>query len=459
MMSTSNNSPDILVVDDNIQNLKLLISLLDKKGYLARPVNNGAGALRAVHAAPPDLILLDINMPEMDGYDVCEKLKDDPDTREIPIIFLSAYQDVQEKLKAFQVGGVDYITKPFAAEEVFARVEKHLSIIALQKQLEQQNEQLRTEIFEREKAEAELGTLAQAVNCGGSPILITDLDGKIEFVNQAFLTITGYQSDEVIGQTPSILKSGKTEPDVYADLWGTISQGKVWRGELLNRRKNGELYWDNTVIAPITDDQGHKTHYVAIWDDITERKEEEMHHAYLATHDILTGLPNRAFFNERISHALKMAKRNHWQVAVFFIDLNDFKAINDQFGHLIGDDALIEFGKRLQAGVRESDTVARLSGDEFACLLEKIPDKKYLSLVANKLIDNMTAPYQTRSENSVNLTASIGISIYPDDGDEPDGLLGKADQAMYEAKKHKGKDHYNFYHHITENLDQTEDKS
>ena len=391
-MAKSSKPPDILVVDDNLQNLKLLIALLDARGYLARPINNGALALRVAQTTTPDLILLDIDMPEMDGYAVCKNLKENPITRDVPVIFLSVYQDINEKLRAFQAGGVDYITKPFLAEEVFARIEKHLSIIFLQKELEAKNELLRMEAADKESVEAELWTLAQAVNCSGSSILITNLEGEIEFVNKAFSSATGYSEEEVIGKNPRILNSGETEAYIYTEMWATITQGNVWRGDLFNRKKNGELSWDYTIISPITDKDGNMTYYVAIRDDVTSRKEKEKHHAYLAMHDSLTKLPNRAFFNERMCHAIKLAKRNKWKVAIFFIDLNDFKEINDRFGHSVGDDALVEFGERLQACVRESDTVARLGGDEFAYIIEKPTDNQYLPIVARKLIKNLLAP-------------------------------------------------------------------
>ena len=247
----------------------------------------------------------------------------------------------------------------------------------------------------------EANKLAQAVNFSGSSVLITDLDGKIEFVNDAFSTMSGYSAEEIIGKGTSILKSGKTEIKTYEELWGKITQGNIWRGELLNRKKNGELYWDAMVISPIIDKDNNITHYVAVKDEITERKEEENRLAHQATHDILTNLPNRAFFNERIKHALALAKRNSWQIALLFIDLNDFKAINDTFGHNVGDDTLIEFGKRLQISVRDSDTVVRLGGDEFACLLEKIPSKKELALLAEKIIANIKMPFNVNEEKKI----------------------------------------------------------
>ncbi len=301
------------------------------------------------------------------------------------------------------------------------------------------------DITEAKKAEYELNKLAQAVNYSGSSILITDIDGKIEFANTAFSEISGYSVDEVVGQTPSMFKSGKTDTQVYEELWETIKEGKVWRGELLNRKKNGELYWDYTVIAPIKDKDEEVTHYVAVRDDVTKRKEEEGRLVHMATHDLLTKLPNRAFFNNRMNHALTLAKRNDWHVALLFIDLNDFKLINDRFGHGVGDDALMEFGKRLKESTRDSDTVARLGGDEFACLLENTPSKKYLSIVAEKIIANLAKPFKINQEQSVQLEASIGISIFPQDGKGCAALLKNADQAMYQAKKIKGKSLYKFY--------------
>ena len=158
----------------------------------------------------------------------------------------------------------------------------------------------------------------------------------------------------------------------------------------------------------------------------------------MATHDLLTKLPNRAFFNNRMDHALTLAKRNNWQVALLFIDLNGFKAINDRFGHTVGDAALIEFGERLQTSVRDSDTVARFGGDEFACLLENIPSKEELVLLVEKIIANIKVPFDVNEKLRLQLAASIGISIFPQDGENADTLLENADQAMYEAKKIKG---------------------
>ncbi len=349
-----------------------------------------------------------------------------------------------EKLSSGELSG-------FKLEKRYIHKEGHLVWVLLNLVLvrgEQNNPLysiiLTQDITERKKAESELNKLAQAVNFSGSSIMITDSDGKIEFANEAFSAVSGYSVEEIIGEKASILKSGKVETKIYEELWGEITQGNIWRGELLNRKKTGELYWDAMVISPIIDKDNNITHYVAVQDEITERKEEEYRLIHLATHDILTNLPNRAFFNERIKHALALAKRNNWQVALFFIDLNDFKIINDKFGHNVGDNALLEFAKRLQASVRNSDTAVRLGGDEFVCLLENIPAKEDLALIAEKIIANIKVPFDVNEELRLELSTSIGISIFPQDGENIETLLEKADHAMYNAKNEKAKG-YKFY--------------
>jgi PAS domain S-box-containing protein len=259
---------EILIVDDTPENLRLLTKLLSKQGYQIRLAPNGEQALAVVENNMPDLIILDIIMPNMDGYTVCERLKANESTRDIPVIFLSALNEVMNKVRAFEVGGVDYITKPFQEVEIVNRVRTHLSLSNMRKQLKTQNDRLR-------QSEDALRKLSRAVNQSGSTIVITDLRGTIEFVNPAFSKITGYTAQEAVGKNLSLLKSGKVSSEVYKDLWTTISHGNVWEGELLNRKKNGELYWEFTTISPVKDEVGNVTHYVAVKENITERKRAE----------------------------------------------------------------------------------------------------------------------------------------------------------------------------------------
>ncbi len=257
-IESSRNIPNILVVDDVSANLKLLDDILKSEGYKTRPVPNGELALRAAAKEKPDLILLDIMMPGIDGFEVCRRLKENPGLKDIPVIFISAMGETANVVKAFAVGGVDYINKPFQAEEVIARVKTHLK-------LHRQSKELR--IF------------AQAVEQSPVNIIITDLDGTIEYVNPKGSEITGYTYGELVGKNPRMMKSGEMSAGEYNQLWKTISNGKVWKGVFHNKKKNGDLFWESAAIAPVTDANGVITHYLGVKEDITERKiaEKKIH--------------------------------------------------------------------------------------------------------------------------------------------------------------------------------------
>jgi PAS domain S-box-containing protein len=273
---------DILVVDDQPENLKLLASLLQRLGASVRVAKDGEQAILAVREHLPALILLDIMMPVMDGYETARALKKNSRTAEIPIIFISAMTELDERIQAFNVGGVDYITKPFQLQEVIARCRTHLRIYQQQREIQhlyerdkERLQQLEHEMQQRAIAEAERYKLWMAVEQSANSIVITDAEGTIEYVNPKFVTVTGYQRSEAIGAKPSILKSGYTNDDEYAEMWKTISNGHVWHGAFHNKRKNGELYWELASISPITDDDGNIVSYIAVKEDITARRETE----------------------------------------------------------------------------------------------------------------------------------------------------------------------------------------
>jgi PAS domain S-box-containing protein len=252
---------DVLIVDDESANLKLLSELLGRAGYQVRPANNPQLAIDSALGQPPKLILLDVRMPEMDGFEVCRRLKQDERTRDIPIIFISALQDVQDKVRGFEAGGVDFISKPFQEQEVLARIRTHLNLRNMQLHLEQRT--------------AELRKLSQATENSPASVVVTDKNGTIEYVNPRFSEVTGYSAEEAIGQNPRVLKSGDLPESYYKELWDTILSGKVWRGEFKNKRKTGEKFWESASISPIMDEKGEITHFVAVKQDISERKRTE----------------------------------------------------------------------------------------------------------------------------------------------------------------------------------------
>lgn len=295
--------------------------------------------------------------------------------------------------------------------------------------------------------ESELRIVSLAVNQSASSIIITDATGSIEYVNPAFTDKMGYLPEELIGKNPRILHSGETSPGEYATLWKTLSAGDTWRGELHNRKKNGELFWGIASISPVKQRSGKISHYVAVEEDITALKNAEERILHMANHDVLTGLPTQRLAMDRLVSALAVARRNKTKVAILFIDLDGFKTVNDTLGHEAGDHVLKETAARLCSSVREVDTVARVGGDEFWILLTDVRDKDCITTVAEKVIKAVATPYKLETVE-VNIGASVGISLYPDHRVSPPELVKLADQAMYEIKR-QGKNNYAFADAIT----------
>lgn len=273
--STLNN---ILIVDDQPENLRVLTQLLTGKGYKVRKAIDGESAILAANSTPPDLILLDIMMPQMDGYQVCEALKSVEKTKEIPVIFISALDGVTDKVKGFESGGVDYITKPFKVEEVIARIEIHLQLQYTKQALSKKNKRLKQVIKERRKAEDQLRLLQQAIAACGNGILITDAsqsDNPIIYVNPTFERLTGYSFEEIQGKNPRFLQGRDRKQPNLEIIRRAIKQGKSCQVILRNYHKNGEFYYHEVFISPIRNKKGIVTHFVGIQNDITDRKKIE----------------------------------------------------------------------------------------------------------------------------------------------------------------------------------------
>ncbi|MCW8890179.1 MAG: PAS domain S-box protein, partial [Sedimenticola sp.] len=299
------------------------------------------------------------------------------------------------------------------------------------------------DISERLLSEERLRLSATVFESTREGVLITDAQGHITAVNHAFTEITGYTEAEVSGKNPSILKSGKHLDSFYDEMWETINKIGYWRGEIWNRRKNGEVYPEWETISTVRNEQGELTNYVAVFSDISDVKESENQLEYLAHHDPLTELPNRLLFTARLDHALERARRDDTCLAVLFIDLDLFKNINDSLGHPVGDALLQKVSLRLKQQLRDEDTVARLGGDEFTVLLEQLPSEEKAGNLAAKLAQSLHAPFIVEQHN-LHITASIGISIFPNDGDTAATLLRNADAAMYQAKA-QGRNGYQYY--------------
>ena len=294
----------------------------------------------------------------------------------------------------------------------------------------------RRDLTDRYQQEASLRLAATVFDSVNEAVLVTNRDNRIIAVNVSFINITGYNADDVIGKDPRMLADGDQPPDFIRQLWRTLVKTGCWQGEYTNRRKNGERYTAWVSINSVRDDKGHVSNYISVFSDISERKENEKRIHYLAHYDVLTGLPNRALFSDRLNQTVLAARRYKANLALMFIDLDQFKPINDRFGHGIGDLLLKGVAQRLQECIRESDTAARIGGDEFVILLPGIGSEQDALRVANKILAGLEEPFAIEG-NDMRISASIGFAIYPDHGDTDDLILKNADTAMYHAKHGK----------------------
>lgn len=296
----------------------------------------------------------------------------------------------------------------------------------------------------RRLEDARLRKLSAAVEHSPASIVITDTHGSIEYVNPAFSRLTGYSIEEVLGHNPRILKAGDQSDEFYREMWETVTQGLEWRGEFHNKRKDGTLFWEIASISPITDASGLTTHYVAVKENITERKELQERLEQMAQFDMLTGLPNRRMFLDRLAQTVAVAKRSGQRFGLLFIDLDGFKRINDLYGHEAGDRVLKTVAARLSACIRISDAAGRIGGDEFTVILGALTHYSDAGQVAEKILLALRRPITLPNGQQDSIGSSIGISVFPEDAGDGDGLLATADDAMYEVKR-SGKNSYRFY--------------
>jgi diguanylate cyclase (GGDEF)-like protein/PAS domain S-box-containing protein len=554
----------ILAIDDNPANLLTLGAALESEYELQIATSGPAGLALALHN-PPDLILLDIMMPEVDGFETFRRLVADPALKHIPVIFVTAMDQMESEVAGLQLGAADYITKPIKIPVARQRIRNLLEREHLRKEVQLQRDHLRK--------------LVVAVEQSPASVVITNLDACLEYVNQRFTDVTGYAASEVMGRNQRFLQSGQTSSATYRDMWDTLLRGQVWKGELINQRKNGEIYWEESQIAPIRDGNGVVSHYVGVKTDITERKRSEQQlrlaasvfiHARegimitdaggliidvnqtfssitgysrdevlgksprilrsnkhdplfyaglwhdlhtndfwsgeiwnsrkngdvypehltisvvrdehgaacqfvalfsdiserkaleeqarkLAFYDSLTELPNRRLLDDRLAQAIASSKRSGCYCALMFLDLDNFKQLNDLHGHASGDLLLIEVAKRLTNCVREVDTVVRFGGDEFVVLLSQLDTDRGVSTeqagaVAEKIRVSLAANYTLNIEQTGQgafalehrCSASIGVVVFASQNAAQADILKWADAAMYRAKD-AGRNTIKFY--------------
>lgn len=423
----------ILVIDDTPANLALL-GLALQDDYQIQIATSGSKGLALALDAPPDLILLDIMMPDMDGYETCRRIKAHPQLKDIPIVFVSALTEIQAEALGFSLGAADYLTKPISIEIARLRIHNLL-----------EREQLRHELQHRE---AQQRLAASVFAHTHDSIIISDANNRIIDANAAFSRITGYSLEEVLGKDPSLLKSGRQGDEFYKAMWQSLNKHDHWSGELWNRTKNGDVYAALTSISVVRDEHGQIHHYIGLAADITPLKNHEYDLERIAHFDPLTGIPNRVLLADRLAQAITHTHRADNHMAVCYLDLDGFKPVNDQFGHEVGDQLLIATSLRIRDCLRAGDTVARIGGDEFVLLLLDFNDTRECEAVLERMLGKVAEPL-TIKDHRLCISASLGFTLYPSDQVNADTLLRHADQAMYVAKQ-RGK---NRYHRFDQELD------
>jgi diguanylate cyclase (GGDEF)-like protein/PAS domain S-box-containing protein len=422
----------ILIVDDVPANQAVAVDFLEDNGFRVTVAQDGEEGLERAQLVQPDLILLDVMMPGIDGFETCRRLKMIENTRDIPVIFMTALSDTNDKVKAFTAGGVDYVGKPFQIEELLARIKTHLSLRAAQKQLIVQNAQL-------SDSEVRYRRLFETANDG--IVLLDSESGLITDVNISLVKMLGYNRSHYLNQKLWDIPPFK---DISACRSGVEELQKVdsvsFEHWLLETRDKSPV--DVEFVGNIYQVEGAKIVQCNVR-DITGRKQAEARIHYMALHDALTGLPNRILLQDRLTQALALACRNQKRVAVLMVDLDHFKNINDSLGHHIGDSLLEAVSRRLRTCLRESDIVARLGGDEFVIALPAVSGDKDIEEVVEKVNASLLETF-TIECHELKISGSIGISQYPTDGENPGILLQAADTAMYAAKA-KSRGGYRFF--------------
>lgn len=427
----------ILIVDDNPVNLGFVVENLESEGYEVLVALGGLEALERAAFARPDLILLDVMMPVMNGLETCQRLKQQDDTRDIPIIFMTALDDVADKIAAFAAGGVDYISKPFQTEELLARVRTHLALRAAQLDMIDQKRDLEAEIAARFAAENSLRESElhhrRLFEEAGDGILVIDCETEtITDLNAQCGEMLGLPPDEVRGLALNDLPALRNAAPGQTIAQALRNEGQMKWDDWSWERPDGSTMSVEVIGRPYR--AGDRLLAQCTFRDICARKEAEARVRYMASHDALTGLPNRTLLLDRLNVAIGEARRENSQIGLLLLDLDHFKHVNDSLGHFIGDELLEQVSKRLRTVLGEQDTAARLGGDEFVLAVPGLSGAADAEALAERILDVLAPPYVIQGR-TLHAGATIGISLYPSDGDNPAALLQAADAAMYQAKK------------------------
>ena len=408
---------NILVVDDTLANLELLEEILGFQGYEVRTATSGEMALRSVSLHIPDLILLDVMMPGIDGYETCRVFKANKEIEKVPIIFLSAKSESADKIRGFEMGGLDYITKPFDVQELLMRIKTHLRLYFLQYEYKRMLDIVDEHIM----------------------MLTTDLDGEITTISELYCQISEFTKEEMLGKTHRVLRNKDQVGTMYADIWNMVSSGKSWKGELKKETKRGKFFWVETIITPLYDINENKIGYTFLETDITYKKEGT---EQSTVRDPLTHLFNQRYFELQFQIGMKRSRRYNLCFSLILIDIDYFKEYNFNYGYEAGDEVL----RRLASAFRKhfsraDDLFFRFEGDRFGGIFTT-NDTESSQNTANKILDivNTLQLEHQYSEISSFITVSLGLvtidcSEKNSNSFTTDEMLQLAEETLNDAKK------------------------
>ncbi|MBF0184979.1 MAG: EAL domain-containing protein [Magnetococcales bacterium] len=422
------HTPVIFVVDDDGVTRLMLGRFLEKCGYEVVKFTNGAEALAAIEKRLPDIVLMDANMPVLNGFDACSALKKRPDTSHIPVLMITGLNDDDSVDRAYTVGAVDFITKPVHWAILRNRV---------------------SYLLKDQEAERKLYLASSVFDNTNDGIVVTDPEAIVQSINPAFTRITGYNAEDALGNSMKLIQSERHDKNFYSKFWETLTESGRWQGEFWSRRKDGTEYLQWLTISAILGPEGSIRNYVGVFSDLTALKESEESLLHLLGHDTLTDLPNRHLFQERLSYALNDSLSRDGMVAILLLDLDRFKVINDSMGHDVGDRLLVQVSERLSdvlsanAHLIGSDALGRLGGDEFGIILSKLSHTQEAAQVSKNILDRFAKPFIIDSMEYY-VGVSVGIGISPLDGEDVQTLMKNADAALYHAKE-QGRNNFQFY--------------
>ncbi|MBR31858.1 MAG: hypothetical protein CMN77_11125 [Spirochaetaceae bacterium] len=428
MIGSSYTPLRILAVDDDPVALLLYRRVMEDLVEL-ETFPDAESALESFLKNPAQIILLDWLLPGMDGLELAKRIRQQPGTEDVQILVVTGREESDSLKRALESGANDYLEKPVSPEQLMTRVE-----------IARRNLEIRQE---KRKSESKGALMLRVFDNSMHGILITDRDNRIIYTNRAFSRITGYQAQEALGQTPAFLSSGFHSEAFYEQLWESINKHGGWKGEIWNKRKNGDIYPEWLEISTVLNESRELTHFIAHFSDISQKKQNEEQLRYLASYDTLTGLPNRNHFLEILNRSLLRAREMHHKGAILFLDLDRFQVINDTLSHGSGDLLLRLVSERLKKMIGPTDTLSRTGGDEFALLIDSLSSLDQPIQIVEAIMAQFNEPFHIE-EQEIFVSASTGICIFPDDGEDPDALLRNVDMAMYRAKE-IGRNTYHFY--------------